>query len=44
LALLVYRQTANAVIQANYLMSRFFGLRQDDLQAIIGLVLRFGRK
>ncbi len=31
-------------VQGNYLMSRFLGLRQDNLQGIVGLVLRIGRK
>jgi hypothetical protein len=31
-------------VQADYLMTRFLGLRQDNLQGIVGLVLRFGRK
>jgi Outer membrane protein beta-barrel domain len=31
-------------VQADYLMTRFLGLRQDNLQGIVGLVLRLGRK
>jgi hypothetical protein len=31
-------------LQADYLMTRFLGLRQNNLQASAGLVLRFGKK
>jgi hypothetical protein len=31
-------------VQADYLMSRFLNLRQDNLQFSTGLVIRFGRK
>lgn len=31
-------------LQADYLMSRFLGLRQDNLQFSTGLVFRFGHK
>ena len=31
-------------VQANYLMSRFLGLRQDNIQVSTGLVFRFGSR
>ncbi len=31
-------------LQGDYLLTRFLGLRQDNLEGSIGLVLRFGRK
>lgn len=31
-------------VQADYVMTRFVGLRQDNLKGSIGLVVRFGKK
>jgi len=37
-------QIAAIRLQADYLMTRFLGLRQDNLQFSTGLVIRLGRK
>jgi hypothetical protein len=31
-------------LQGDYMMSRFLGLRQDNLQGLVGVVYRFGKK
>jgi hypothetical protein len=31
-------------LQADYMMSRFLGLNQNNLQGTVGLVFRFGKK
>ena len=35
---------ASVRLQADYLMSRFLGLNQNNLQGTVGLVFRFGKK
>jgi len=37
-------QRAAIRLQGDYLMTRFLGLRQDNVQGSVGLVVRFGKK
>jgi hypothetical protein len=37
-------QRAAIRVQGDYVMTRFLGLRQDNVQASVALVIRFGTK
>jgi hypothetical protein len=37
-------QRAAIRLQGDYLMTRFLGLRQDNVQGSVGLVVRLGKK